>query len=251
MPEAQHVDLDDFVARLSGETDLIGKQGVFFRSLQTCGVEYFSYHVLKAGGSTGRLPFVITNYPTSWLDHYKSSGYLDEDPVVSETMRRRTPFLWSEVLHPGELSRQQRDLMQQASDVGLRDGLTIPLTGAGSDMAAVSVVPGTSADAAGQLARHRHVVHLLAMYFHEAAATSLIDQSMVSGSSRRQSLLSPREKEVLEWTARGKSVWETASILKLSEKSVEFHTDGAKRKLQVFNRTHAVVKALMIGLIKV
>jgi predicted transcriptional regulator len=42
-----------------------------------------------------------------------------------------------------------------------------------------------------------------------------------------------------------------AQILGISEKSVEFYMESVKRKLEAANRTQAVVKALLLGLIDV
>ncbi len=61
--------------------------------------------------------------------------------------------------------------------------------------------------------------------------------------------LSKRQREVLQWAARGKTDWEIATILCLSERSVKFHLESARNKLNATNRTHAVAKALLLGLI--
>jgi DNA-binding NarL/FixJ family response regulator len=61
--------------------------------------------------------------------------------------------------------------------------------------------------------------------------------------------LTEREKEVLTWVGRGKTSSEIAVILALSERTVNFHCDQAMRRLDVINRTQAVVKALSTGLI--
>lgn len=61
--------------------------------------------------------------------------------------------------------------------------------------------------------------------------------------------LSPREREALLWSARGKTAWETAQILSLSKRTVETHLASATKKLGAVSCTHAVVKALLQGLI--
>ena len=61
--------------------------------------------------------------------------------------------------------------------------------------------------------------------------------------------LTEREKEVLTWVGRGKTSSEIAVILAVSERTVNFHCDQAMRRLDVINRTQAVVKALATGLI--
>jgi DNA-binding CsgD family transcriptional regulator len=89
----------------------------------------------------------------------------------------------------------------------------------------------------------------MAWRYHTLACSGLLERSLTGESARRRSLLSPREKQVLEWVAKGKSAWEISIVLGISHKSVEFHLEGAKRKLRVFNRTHAVAKAIMLGLL--
>ena len=61
--------------------------------------------------------------------------------------------------------------------------------------------------------------------------------------------LTPREKDVLAWVARGKTSAEVAIILGLSERTINFHCDNAMKRLDVINRTQAVAKAVHEGLI--
>lgn len=61
------------------------------------------------------------------------------------------------------------------------------------------------------------------------------------------SLLSPREKEVLSWTACGKTGNEISQILGLSEETIWAHIKTATRKLNATNKTHAVAIALTHG----
>jgi len=62
--------------------------------------------------------------------------------------------------------------------------------------------------------------------------------------------LSEREIESLTWSARGKTSDEIAQILGLSKRTINFHLDSARTKLDVANRTQAVVKAITGGLIE-
>jgi LuxR family quorum sensing-dependent transcriptional regulator len=61
--------------------------------------------------------------------------------------------------------------------------------------------------------------------------------------------LTAAQRDVLSWAARGKTVGETAEILRVSELTVETHIKNALRRLDVHNKTHAVAKAIMLGLI--
>jgi DNA-binding NarL/FixJ family response regulator len=63
--------------------------------------------------------------------------------------------------------------------------------------------------------------------------------------------LTDREREVLTWVGRGKTSSEIAVILGLSDRTVNFHCDRAMRRLDVVNRTQAVAKAVVQGLITI
>lgn len=61
--------------------------------------------------------------------------------------------------------------------------------------------------------------------------------------------LSARELIVLGWMKEGKTNWEIARIIGLSERTVRFHVGGILRKLGVASRTQAVARALDTGMI--
>lgn len=63
--------------------------------------------------------------------------------------------------------------------------------------------------------------------------------------------LSPREKDVLVWAGRGKSAWETAQLLDLSESTVKTYIRNACGRLGVKNKTHAVAICLTHGLFRI
>ena len=62
--------------------------------------------------------------------------------------------------------------------------------------------------------------------------------------------LSGRELQCLNWVATGKTSWETAAILGLSERTVNFHIKNACRKLNVYGRQAGVTQALRLGLLQ-
>ena len=61
--------------------------------------------------------------------------------------------------------------------------------------------------------------------------------------------LTAREKEVIAWAARGKTVADTALILGISPETVEGFIKQALRKLGASNKTHAVAKSIAWGII--
>ncbi len=62
--------------------------------------------------------------------------------------------------------------------------------------------------------------------------------------------LSDRQAACLRWSAAGKTSWETARILGVSESTVNFHLRNACSRLGVRGRRAAVVAALRLGLLE-
>lgn len=62
--------------------------------------------------------------------------------------------------------------------------------------------------------------------------------------------LTAREKEVLQWSAAGKSSWEIAKIVSCTEAGVNYHFCNIRRKFGVRSRWVALVMALEQGLIQ-
>jgi DNA-binding NarL/FixJ family response regulator len=62
--------------------------------------------------------------------------------------------------------------------------------------------------------------------------------------------LNDREIEVLTWVARGKTSAQIADLLGLSKRTVDFHLDNARIKLDATTRTQAAIKAAIGKLIE-
>jgi LuxR family transcriptional regulator, activator of conjugal transfer of Ti plasmids len=214
------------------------------------GVRWFTYHIVQSPSlspTATLLPYTITTCPDAWTRRYASEGYARDDPVLTEALRSTLPFMWSRVAASKEIGPRQRRFFEEARAAGLRECLTLPIH-VQSEVAALSVVPHELHR--DRVLHHRHLLYLMAHYYHLKARRPLLEATLTA-SSRRRSLLSPRETQVLGWSAKGKSTSEISTLLAISQKSVEFHVEGAKRKLNVSNRTHAVAKAIMLGLLPV
>jgi DNA-binding CsgD family transcriptional regulator len=241
-----------FVAKLDDSKTSAELRNVFQETIAPIGYKFFAYHIIQAPdieGGSKRQASGISNYPTAWSEHYISSGYVNEDPVVQHVYQTRTPFIWQEQINPDTLSRGQKKLFVDAADLGVRNGLTIPLLPRIGETASLSLVPDKGYESSGAMRRSLNAVHILAEFFHARASRVVLEEQLGHTSRRRKSFLSKREHEALTWVARGKSSWDISHILNISEKSVEFYIDSVKKKLQASNRTQAVVKAIMLGLI--
>jgi LuxR family quorum sensing-dependent transcriptional regulator len=90
--------------------------------------------------------------------------------------------------------------------------------------------------------RAKPALHLMALYSY-AKAVELSQPKQAPPPHR----LTRREREVLRWTAAGKTAWEISQILGIAESTVIAHIKAAAAKLDAPNRTATVVAALRRG----
>ena len=187
----------------------------------------------------------LATLPDGWVDHYLAHDYGDLDPTFQAAMTHLLPFRWREIGGRNDLTSGQRKVLDEAQDHGIAFGATIPIHGPDSGLSALNVVCGGSErqfDEAFQQG-YRDLVWI-AVNTHQAFL-SLAEDAAVQGRVR----LTDRERDCLLWTARGKTAWEVGQILTISEETVLFHLKNVTRKLGVFSKHHAVVKAIVQGYI--
>ena len=64
-----------------------------------------------------------------------------------------------------------------------------------------------------------------------------------------QVCLTPREMEVLNWAAAGKTAWEMGVIIGISQRTVKYYLANCYRKLGVSNRTQAIMTAMQANIL--
>jgi DNA-binding NarL/FixJ family response regulator len=81
-------------------------------------------------------------------------------------------------------------------------------------------------------------------------AHALLDEAETS-RTQQESILSDREMEVLQLLAEGQSTPEIASNMFISQKTVKNHLASIYTKIDARDRTHAVIRAVKMGIIKI
>lgn len=165
--------------------------------------------------------------------------------VVRTALRSVKPLDLSVLLQGDPLGET---LGARARQLGLPlDGVSYPLISQGGRSALLAINVELAAREWPQYRRiYDRDIHALAAQFHAA---------MLEGTHGPQSRivlrapLTPRERETLAWTAAGKSYWEIAVILGISERTVRFFMTNARRKLNAVSNTQAVAEAVWHGLI--
>lgn len=209
-------------------------------AIKTLEFEYCSYGFRFPVLDSGPRTLILNNYPKAWEKRYIDAHYLDVDPTVLHGARSQTPLLWNKKLY--EMAPQFWD---EARSFGLRHGwCQSSLDGVGiGGMISLSRSAGrlTKKELAHKEMQMRWLTHVAHMSF-----SRVLDPRQFFSLSHS---LTPREIEVLKWSAEGKSSQEVADILKISKYTVDFHVRNAIVKLRVTNKIAAVVRAALLGLL--
>lgn len=182
---------------------------------------------------------LISNYPVLWTDHYLRQHYEKLDPVIAQAHKWDEPFVWGLSATATELSPAQEQFFDEAAEFGIRCGLTIPVQDGRGPVAAVTFASDAPRPEFLQIIeRNRLVLQLMALSLHFQVRRTLDNRPPKSMAG-----LTPREFDCIRWVAEGKTAWETAQILQISENTVIWHIENAKRKLGV--RTKSQIAKLL------
>lgn len=252
--------LGDIVDTIEAASSVAELQDILQKVVESCGFAAFSFvDQLHAGVSN----LSVINSIKRAFDHdYRAEGLIAVDPILPVVRRSNTPFAWDSVPLPPRLGRRIPGAMKTlhlAYDHGYRDGLVIPfhyVDSLGRPRSAVCTFfwSETQAEFTRSMDEHRAYLHMVLLYWAQRVVEL---NDMASGRPGRMNdnaqsdlpVLTDREREVLAWAARGKTVQDTADILSISTDTVETHVRACIRKLEANNKTHAVARAIFLRLI--
>ncbi len=183
---------------------------------------------------------MMNNYPRGWRERYAEANYVATDPTVQHGIRSEAAILWTDSLFSGT-----RDLWGEARASGLRVGWcqsSHDIFGVGG-----MFTLARSHEEISDTEREDNELCMqwLATIAHVRLSRFYLTKDM-HGSCPS---LTPREVEVLKWTSDGKTSSEISCLLSVSENTVNFHIKNAVRKLNTVNKTAAVVRAALLGLL--
>lgn len=173
-------------------------------------------------------------WPPDWYRRYVSEDHFLHDPCVAQSRHSREPFLWRE-LPAAKLFARAKRVMDEAAEFGMREGICVPIH---VPLAGPSVVTAAS---------DRMEVPPTAMPFIETLCVHTfrsLSRLGTLGYGDEPTPLTARERELLEWSAQGKSNDDISCILGVTRNTVESHQRNIRGKLDAINVAHAIVKAL-------
>ena len=213
--------------------------GIFERALKPFGAEFFCFNFLPTARQKFEDMILVHRVPADWMQLYLEKEYAQFDPSLRHCGRTTQPFGYLQSPYDPESELQAAEVVQRARDFGLSKGFLVPvarLTGRHGNV----WIGGNDLELA---AHEKPIVHLLSLYAFERVQN-------FNGLRQTRPSITPREREVLIWTASGKTAWEIGEILHISKRTVDEHLTKAARKLNATNRPQAVASAIRYRLIE-
>lgn len=221
-----------FPAILSAETvdDL---QKVLEQITRALGFDFYLYGAHIPQSFIRPQELILTNYPQSWWDQYIQEGYRRQDPVIAEAGSSIKPIFWRNII------AQSPEFFGEAAGHGLRSGLTVTVRGPHADAALLSVSMDDVRKSVDQLYWDRLPgLQLLLTLVHDAVLR------LVGADLFPVAKLTPRQQEILNFVADGKSNDMIADILCVTPETVKKHLKAIAIRFGANNRAHAAVRYL-------
>ena len=199
--------------------------------LKPLGVTDVSYVKTDLYGNSN----IHTTYDKGWLNHYSENALHEIDPVVALGKKQSVLSCWSSDTD----CLKNKEFFDLAASYGVPKQGAVLTFGTRTGQAVFSIASdGCTREWKQAFAAHQTVLNYTAMSY--CVRASQLDS---------QTRLTPRERDVILWAARGKTSWETSQVLEIAEGTVNQYLRSAMSKLDATNRVQAVAKAVELGVL--
>ena len=210
-------------------------------ALRTClGGMHVTYHLTRTVAGAVDSPFVRTTYPDAWVSAYLLRGYVAVDPIIRAGLSMALPFDWSEL----EFGEETVPFLRDAAAHGIgANGYSIPIIDKIGRRALFSINAALDDDAWHDfLDTSRADLAELAHMVHRKAVRELYGED-------EPPQLTPREREVLFWTAKGKDAKAVGMMLGVSEHTVKDYLRTIRHKCDCVTTAQAIAVAMRYRLL--
>ncbi|MGJ7505464.1 MULTISPECIES: autoinducer binding domain-containing protein [unclassified Variovorax] len=223
--------------RTSGEEEVFA---LVLSSARELGFEYCAYGLRHPLPLTSPKVFMINNYPSEWRELYVQKGYLHIDPTVIHCRKSQTALVWSD-----DIFESARGFWHSARSFGLNIGWAQSCFDGHGGVGMLTLSRRATPLSQAELDANESHMRWLVNICHQALARVVSPRLNIE----QDVPLTSREIEILQWLADGKTSSEAAEILCISADTVNYHLKNAVVKLRAANKTGAVVRAALLGLL--
>ena len=227
-----------------------GKRGEPLEPVVTAIVRMFGFDTFMYATSLSprrgqeAVSYVFTTLPREWVARYDQQAYIEVDPRVVCTFESALPFVWDQKSERGK-SAAVDAYLDDAAAHGVASGVSFVIyspVGGHILVAFNSARPEIDEMRRFEIARNLGDMLLLGIYFHEVFMKTVVERGLPP--KFQGAPLTPQEKRCLALSAHGYTSRKIATVLKISERTVELYFSQLRAKLDVSSRQEAVGKAI-------
>lgn len=237
-------DLLEFLERINSATSIEPVWQELLVTMEAHGFDRLLYGFtrFKSGYYYGNIEDVLmlTNHPPEYTQHYIGNRLYQTAPMIRWASDNTGACSWSWVNRNREkLTPSEQEVVDFNIKMGVTAGWSISFPSASERFRgaiALTARKGMSQDQADAIwEKHGRVLHQMVIAAHNKFIT------LPYISARRP--LTDRQREALEWVGDGKTTQDIATIMGLTQATVEKHLRLARESLDVETTAQAVLKA--------
>jgi LuxR family transcriptional regulator, quorum-sensing system regulator BjaR1 len=205
--------------------------------LAAYGFDHCGFTVLGQDRLLKSPPVPFCTWPAPWIERYTQLGLAAIDPLAHQALNQSDPVLFkASAVDPSRLSQPILAFMQE---IEFRDCVSVP----------IQLPEGI----VGRVVFTGRNINLTTEQMLEVQllAFCLVGQIQTLRETAfnlcENPILTPREVEVLQWVAQGKTSENIAVLLDVTKRTVNQHVENAGTKLGTTNRTQTVIEAYRRG----
>lgn len=225
--------------QISSTTELENALQTSLSFVKNIGFKFFAFSTTCPTKTEHLHTPLFNNYPVAWRREYENKKLVAADPVVAHCSQSTLPILWSE-----ELFGNAPWIWDALEREGIQHGWSQAVHDDQSGLCSIlSLARSHCPISAWELYENLGFTTFIGRHLHDLVAGTLprvAEKVCVTN-------LSDREVDILNLAATGKTADESARILNLSPRTVNFHVQEAIRKLGVNNKVSAVIAAAKAG----
>ena len=209
--------------------------------------QYSNAIVLRVG-EWGLDDAIVIAFPKRALEFYFQRRSISVDPFLRHSFCSVGPFFWSDITQDHRPSEAEQDFVSVMAELGVRDGVTIPLPPFGGRRAILSLSRKKyTTSKRGSLAQ---LSHLGARFWQRWLTLDCAghDTSPFLAKSWTKPSLTKRQISCLQYCQEGYTSQEIGEAIGICENTVQFHISNAMLELGANNRINAVARAIELGL---
>ncbi|WP_206957934.1 LuxR C-terminal-related transcriptional regulator [Trinickia acidisoli] len=209
------------------------------RRVRSLGFDTWWFSLLVPSPVTLPRLYLRGNFPEDWTPRGIHGGHPNRNPILRRAHYSSVPIVWESDGQSGDA-----EFWKRLAQRGSRYGWSKPTRIYAYASSVLTLARRNEPLSYHELMEKDPALTWLAYSVQQYMCKELGNESRLADRFS----LTAREREVMLWTAEGKTASEIASILNIAETTVIFHISNAVRKTDSVNRAQAAAKVALWAL---